>query len=688
MAAKTGGGAATASGVGYQSQVGAYFLASIICQFPNHIFESHDVVSISFETKNNIDDINLKLKNSSSIFFQVKRKISFSLTDYSELTSVIRQFCREHMAEPNDNSKFFLITTSDSSRKITGDMRAALKAFRSSSVADFERDQSKAIVEIIHELSEAINKFLGDRKKDFNSHDIIRKIFIETLDLQAGSCLEQAIILNLHSHVFLSPSLFWSKLIDDCIRFCAERKTLLSEYVNTNYGKFLGKAEERSVDFDEKEFFKIEFKDFEFPVGREVVLGIPPPELIKSGKEKLTILEFYRFDDNCEERIVFRDGKCVLKNGLEFEVIRRTATYAGMTRYLAANSSVVENKDVVLMGINSEKNYEEGICAERHRAILREAILSNEEILKCVHCAKPVSSQNADIIEITGGSKVQVGISHPDCLRPLDRLIGTLKSEFFESYDYLRNFDGNEWFKAAQRGQGVFSSQGVFQSKTVVIGWGGRESRVSPGDFLVECVLETGESEFCFQRGKIHRFTKPDAEQFSSQLGHHVSEAEQRQDPLCYSDQSKAFGPRSLLLKEIGVGEKLRKISKVRIAKFQRSVAERYSYFENWYAPLIFLRDSDNLIFSFGGSIPLLTNPLELSKYLENWSSGGVEIPDYEVMILKTDAEFDDFAAEAEAGHQNLIVNPLVNPDGTPEFIAGTMIRSVAQLIADKGISQ
>ena len=50
-------------------------------------------------------------------------------------------------------------------------------------------------------------------------------------------------------------------------------------------------------------------------------------------------------------------------------------------------------------------------------------------------------------------------------------------------------------------------------------------------------------------------------------------------------------------------------------------------------------------------------------------------------LILGDDCQFDDFAADAEDNRVQLIVDPLVDLTGKPNFISGIPIRSMKQLV-------
>jgi hypothetical protein len=427
----------------------------------------------------------------------------------------------------------------------------------------------------------------------------------------------------------------------------------------------------------EEQFLKIKLEQFQFSVGRELVLGT----LAETPADQLLLFEFYRFNEDCQERIRFDDGKCYLSNGLLVESLHRTATYAGMERFIKENPDLVGERTVVILPINSNQDFEKGICADRQRTLLRNAFLANANPLKCLHCGKAVSTSAADIVELGSGPNIRVGLTHRQCTHVDDRVLGVPKGQFFEQFNYLVNFDANLWFKAAQRGQGVFARRGLYEASGM-IAWSGRRSDVPPGDYIVESKLINGQSVFMFERGRIHRFTKAQADEAATMLNANIEAAMGAGDPLCFSDQTRTFGRRSMLFELLGVSEKIVEIAQAVVTSFRQEIADEYAIWTNWYAPLAYLRlIEDGSIFAIGGFLPVMTNPFALDRYLENWKMGSIEIPAYEVMILENDRQFDDFAADAEDNGIELIVDPLVDSTGKPNFISGKPIRSMQQLV-------
>ena len=92
MSVESGGGAATLGGATYQSAVAAYFVVQVLCDVDLEVFGGARPQTISFETANAVDDINIVLEGARTAFFQVKRKLVFSLSIDSELYSCLQQF--------------------------------------------------------------------------------------------------------------------------------------------------------------------------------------------------------------------------------------------------------------------------------------------------------------------------------------------------------------------------------------------------------------------------------------------------------------------------------------------------------------------------------------------------------------------------------------------------------------------
>ncbi len=686
MAAKSGAGASVSSGAGFQAHVGAYLVVCGICALETDFVNGAALRAISFETTEPIDDINVETVNGQYMYFQAKATIDYSVAENSELRAVFEQFTRQYEENKDVIDKLALVTTGRSSRKVIYDLRAGLDAFRDGDEGRFRKDQPKALVGIVDELLKMVGELrekAGQRADCDVEKAVLRHAFVFIVDLENADALGQSVLLILQSRHFAAPAAFWGKIVSDCIAHAKARHTVTIEQARADYERFRVVKGELPRDPSD-DLIRVEFGDRDFPVGREVVLG-----RLSSGvrdlRAGLAIFEFYRFDNDCIERIRFSEGKCILQNGLEIELIRRTATFDGLSRLIAADPSLIGEEQVAIAGINSDEDFEVGLCAETHRARLRSAALNNKRPLQCIHCGSPVSELSAPMIEVTHGTNLIVGLSHLRCLEPEDRVIGRVQSKFFEEYSALINFDVNGWFRAAHGGQIAFANADYLHAEKFVMLWGGRRASVNAGQFVVEMQLQGGGSEIVTIRNGVQRFLKTEAGAFADDLNSWIGKQEST-DALCYSDQTKAFGPRTLLLKQIGGREKIVPVARAQVRRYDQRFAARYSRPGSWYAPLMFVRSFETeLPLRILGAAVLLTNPLEFANYLANWKGAGVPVHSYETASLLTDAVVDDFMAEMEEMGCPVIIDPLLVSDSSTRFVAGVPFRSVERTTADAG---
>ena len=684
MAAESGGGAATNAGVRYQNRVAAYLLATAICNQPTQALGITKIEAIGFETTEAVDDLNI-VAEAEPLYLQIKRELSFSMAAETDLQKTLTQFVRQHIS--HDTGRYVLITTGDSSRRISSDMRVALDAYRLNSTAVFYRDQARALTELIDKLRECLIE-IADKRGCADTakvaEEVLQRMHVAIVDIDENSPLEQATLLILAARGYLNPGLFWAKLISDCLTHSTRRHTVSIASEQKSYSHFI-RTDEVSIPKQAEDFLKVEFGNFDFSVGKEVLLGTLSGENdLGVGAHNLVLMELRRFDENCGNRLQLDAGKCQLENGIVLNVLRRAATLAGMERYIKRHEEIVADKEIIVFPFNSSEDFQTGLCADLHRQKLRQAILSNNSLLICLRCGKHISSLTAEIVEL---NDTQVGLIHDECLKPLDRLLGTIHNDFFRDYSFLVNFDVSGWFRAIERGQGLFAS-GVHERPEAVIGWGGRKPNFAAGDFLIECMLANGESEFCTERGRIHRFTKSESEAFVEKLNAWVATAAAQNDPLCYSDQSRAFSTRSQLTKLLGVKENLREMTSARAVSYDSEIAKRYEMWSNWYAPLLLLQTTnDGAIVVIGDVVPLLTNPLDLDKYIENWQLAGINLESYQTTIIYSDSDFDDLIAQVEEDGLYPLVNPLLKTSGEGGIQRGTLIRSLQRLAADRDAS-
>jgi hypothetical protein len=153
--------------------------------------------------------------------------------------------------------------------------------------------------------------------------------------------------------------------------------------------------------------------------------------------DKLMVFELLRFDEKCRERVAF-DGASVRFGSLSLTLIRRSATQKGLLRFLDENPEIVSEREVVIAPAKFDGDPETGLCAERHREIVKRALLANSAPSRCLHCEKYISEVQAPMIEDTDLRGVVIaGLVHNRCLKAVDRIIGISQCEFFRKYDYL-----------------------------------------------------------------------------------------------------------------------------------------------------------------------------------------------------------------------------------------------------------
>jgi hypothetical protein len=152
-------------------------------------------------------------------------------------------------------------------------------------------------------------------------------------------------------------------------------------------------------------------------------------------------------------------------------------------------------------------------------------------------------------------------------------------------------------------------------------------------------------------------------------------------DPLCYSDQSRAFSTRSILTRQLGSREKIQRIVDVQVRLYDAKEAARYPGPRSWYAPLLVLRDAETLTpLVLSNAIPAISDPLTLGRHLENWANAGYAIPSYKIESLLTDTQVDQLIDMATTDGLGVIIDPLLSEDGEAELVHGHPIYPLALL--------
>ena len=229
MAVKSGAGASVASGAGYQARVTAYFASCALADAPVPAMPFGKPMGLASETAEAVDDLQLHFANGRRILAQAKRSLSFSTAAESELKSVLAQFVIQHIARGDALDEYCLITSSAASKRVTGDMRAALEVAKDCSAEVFERDQPKAIVETFAALLKSAQDLLR-RERPYatikDARDVLLKMRVVVIDIDPNSALEQALVLILRAAGYSAPSELWGKLVADSLEWARNRQSI------------------------------------------------------------------------------------------------------------------------------------------------------------------------------------------------------------------------------------------------------------------------------------------------------------------------------------------------------------------------------------------------------------------------------------------------------------------------------
>lgn len=678
MAGQGGAGASVSSGAGFQARLAAYALLASICEQETEFGEAGTITHIGFETRTAIDDLTISFRDGSRSYVQAKATIGFTLD--GELGSVLQQFEAQD-AGGGPDERYLLATSGRASKKVVYELRAALNAYRTSPESDFFRDQPINLTDIIVEVQRKLQELraAANRPVDPGAADrILRKSHVLILDVEEGDTQEQTIKLLLQAKSYAAPSGVWGKAISDCLTYAKARRTVAIEAVAEGFKRFRVAPAPVPDDLVD-DILKIKLGNMPLPAGKEVILARAlNDKLIGTGE--LLVMELPRFDDDGNECQNVTNVPFSPSLGLSFEVILRTATINGMLRLIEERPELIEGKELGVVELNAEADPEDSPAAQAQRQRLENALRRNTRPLLCVHCSEAVWEPMVQAVEIGDYQNPVVGFSHQRCLRPTDRVVGAASIPVAEEHPELVNFDVNAWFQAAREGQRSFNNMDTIRAGNIAyMLWHG-EPKGPLGQYLVEMQLRDGGYEIVTRRNQLHRFSRGEAEKFVASLNLQLQSARVAGDPICYTDESKGYGNRSILIAQFGLREKIREVASARILPFEQRFVAAFARPGKWYAPLMYLRHSPtDLPCGAPGAVFVLTDPMSLKVHLDNWAIAGMPISDYEVMSLLSDEAFDDFMRWIDERDLIVVVDAVFDPV-EHQLVSGVILQSMRRL--------
>lgn len=676
------GGAATNSGIDFQQRIAALVMAHIIADVHDfttlQLGSGLNVREIRFETSDCIDDL-VVVTDHGHIYIQAKRTLSLSDKAGSEYSAVLKQFVSQYIANKSDSDSYVIATSSRSSQRITKELRKLTEAARLNESGSGDNPITKAEIDVLDKTKTLLQAHYlektGMPMSDKVFADLFKKIRVAQLDIEGGAPLEVAVLTLLSGKSSVSPELLWGSLIALCVSLAKDRLSIDKTGLFTRIGKFIGPPSHKAAYEVAGEYFRLQCQG-SFSAGREVLLVksfLPDADFL--------IVELYRFEGDGRKRLKFFDGKVELTNGETWNVIHRASTFIGIERFLDEHAEQFSNARIIIIPINTEANPEDEPYVNAHAEYCAHLAESSGNSLVCLHCGDPVSDDSSPFIEIDEEHLDHaVGLVHKKCLRPTDRVLGVITNDLFRENKLLRNFDYAKWFLYAPRGQGLFHATAQIQNRILPVAWKPDYSRLAKGAWCIKISLEDGSARYVHERGQVVRYNKDEAVETANFFNVQFGDARVEEDPWCYTSENDGFGKYSTALQVMSTEETCILCVSAEAVLYTQSIGNTYSSSDNFYAPLaILLEHESGYPILINDAIFLITNPLRLEKFVDNWKKAGIELPEFVITIIETDNDFDKFVRQVKDEEGVVIVDPLLNMAG--ELSSGFIIENYYDLI-------
>lgn len=681
----TAGGAAVAAGAGFQERVAAFAMVHALVE-GNELSSlalsvGQTLQSVHLETAQSIDDVVLR-GDQFRVLIQAKRSVSLSEALDSPFSKAIAQFVYHHVTDRQPGDRYALATTRRSSdrvtfdlRKLTESVRLNAQALESDPLTESEQDVLRKTRQLIsYHLRPLRTSAVNDQEVD----EILRWTWILPLDLENGGTDESLALALLKSRSIVDPKLIWASLLELTSTLAGRRGSVDLAGLQDRVGHLFKAAGEKKVVEDE---FRLSVQKMgSFTAGKEVVVidGF-------HGTDGITVAEFYRFAEDGRRRVTFKSDVCTLVDGSVHKVLYRAATVEGTTRYFQANKAAMAGRKVTLCPYRGGDEPNESSWAKAHRELLDGLIQRNQHLLRCVVCGDPVSENKALVVEVDEEEvEPTVGYVHQRCHRPSLRVLGEIRSDLFAEYAVLKDFDYEAWVLANRYGPSLIS-QAPGRNEISYAVWNAASTGADRGAWCVRVGLADGCSCYVTERARVVRLGREEAIRHSTEMLGTFEKAAKARDPWCYTSDRELFGKYSLISTRLKPGQRLQKCVNAEAVQFTAAIDLAYSSKRNHYTPLVVLIDLETgRPLHVHSMIPLITDPLQLSTYLENWSAAGIQVPPYSVAVVGQDRDFDVVVASAFDRGLQVVIDPLVDMRGTP--LRGFVVTSTERLVASNPV--
>ncbi|MED0998365.1 hypothetical protein P4T34_23400 [Bacillus mobilis] len=696
----------TNAGIDFQQRVSAWVLINMIIEmdlaFSLNVEKEAFIKKVELESNAEIDDLVVTLTDNRKMYFQMKRSVSLTKSENSDFYKALYQFVKSFSNDSDLASSYVLVTSSKAStpikemlRKIFNSVRYNPLTFLSNPLTQNEKEAFDKFKKLTQYIFQGVN---GKQMTEEEFIKFITKVYIVVLDIEDGMPLEKAVLLTIQNNINKNnPDLFWAFAIKSALNFASQRQSLLKEELKNEW-KHLFTPEKNNR---EKESLLDEFLQFELvdslSMGKDIVLAemMDTSEIINTADEiqeftvdddVLFIMELLRFNDDGAKRLNYSgDEFLTLSNGLKFRILCRTATTFRMERFIKENEQLILNKKLIIIPTNNVQSVEQ----DEHIKIYAEqgkAYLEKNFSLNCIHCSRGISKNDSHIIEIDYlKPNPIIGIVHDECICPLDRILGMIKSNLFEEYDFLKDFDYKKWLDCIEDSQAFMNGvQNMNNCDGLYALWNPYNYPNETFKFCIRVNLKNGDFRYMKIRGKVERLNKSESKKRTKKFNEQIEKSTNK-DPYCYTSKTSLFGQYNELLKRKKPDEDLLECESAEAVNYTEHIGKQHNENKNFYAPLCTITTlDDDVIFTINNSPILLSNPLDLKHYLINWKEAGIKLDKYEINIISTDLEFDNFMREVTNSGLIPIINPILNKN--QELISGLKIQDINEFIRTKAV--
>lgn len=680
-------GSGTNAGIDFQGRLAAWYMIHMFRELNMVRDLDEDYIDlelvpteIRFEASEEVDDINVLCSNGYVVLIQAKTSLNLSPSSKSEFFKVVSQIVTHFLAQDNDKHFYLIATSSKASSLVIRELRKLLVSIRLNGEGfirnPLSQSENKAYSIYRQVIEAAFEKHTRRKITEAEFVRLSQQIHISVFDIQQGDPYEKMALLLLAQDATQPANLIWSSLFRQAIDYASKRYSINRDVTKRILRKYYLRNEDQIAEADFLEFFDLADN---YPSGKDVVVVEADATFVLRITEVLEIemdqmpdylvMEMFRFDENCERKVSFKNGKCILQDGItELKLILRSATWDSLIRLTETDKDIFGDNNVLILPANDIDNVEDSECAKSYSKRIID-FLSSKFSLNCLHCSKAVSESESLLVEIDEeGFPFFVGTLHRECLRPSDRIIGRVQNPFFEHYPSLKNFDVQKWIRLLREGVSsisgfALSMEGKHQP---IVVWSPPPVYSKFENYCIKAMLDDGSFRYMNRGKKIGRFTKSEGERMAHELTEMFARAIREKDPFGYTlpNSTERFGKYSFLRDYLAEGESFVKCLRAEAVQYSHFIEEYSNSTQHFYTPICVLRDimSGKLI-ALGKYILFISDPLEFENIFHNWQQVGIPAEGYEIEIIENDDSFNEIMLQLVSDGMAAVVDAKFDSD-------------------------